>query len=102
MVIIIYQFSFPGTAGDSLSGHRNLAFSTKDQDNDTLSGGSCAVSHKGAWWYSKCHSSNLNGLYHHGQHKSYADGVNWSAWKGQNYSAKKAEMKVKPANKKRK
>ncbi|XP_020909205.1 ryncolin-2 isoform X2 [Exaiptasia diaphana] len=93
--------TYSGTAGDSLSGHRNFAFSTKDQDNDANSG-SCAVLYKGAWWYTSCHGSNLNGLYHHGQHKSYADGVNWSAWKGHNYSAKKAEMKIKPANIKRK
>ena len=86
---------FPGTAGDSLSGHRGHPFSTKDRDNDSSSG-NCAVSYKGAWWYESCHSSNLNGLYHHGKHKSYADGVNWHAWKGYSYAAKTAEMKIRP------
>ncbi|XP_022795050.1 microfibril-associated glycoprotein 4-like isoform X2 [Stylophora pistillata] len=93
-----YQLSlgtYSGTAGNSLSGHRGLPFSTKDQDNDTW-GKNCAVTFKGAWWYSHCHSSNLNGVYHHGKHSSFADGVNWYHWKGHHYSAKRAEMKIRP------
>jgi len=93
-----YQLSlgtYSGTAGDSLSYHRGYPFSTKDQDND-ISSKNCAVSRKGAWWYKNCHQSNLNGLYHHGAQSSYADGVNWSHWKGNKYSAKRAEMKIRP------
>ena len=88
---------FLGTAGDSFSYHRDNAFSTKDQDNDN-SDSNCAASFKGAWWYNECHRSNLNGVYHHGKHLSFADGVNWKAWKGQHYSAKRAEMKIRPVN----
>ncbi|CAH3183143.1 unnamed protein product, partial [Porites lobata] len=90
-----YKVGF-GTAGDSLSAHRGLPFTTQDQDNDRHKTVNCAVSHKGGWWYGSCHSSNLNGLYLHGQHSSYADGVNWFAWKGYKYSAKRAEMKIRP------
>ena len=90
-----FRLLFSGTAGDSLSGHRGSPFTTKDQDNDSYSS-NCAVQFKGAWWYTSCHASNLNGLYHHGQHSSYADGVNWSKWKGHYYSAKRAEMKIRP------
>jgi hypothetical protein len=87
---------FSGTAGDSLSYHRGQSFTTKDQDNDRWSK-SCAVQFKGAWWYNNCHHSNLNGLYHQGgKHSSYADGVNWYHWKGHYYSAKRAEMKIRP------
>lgn len=96
-----YQLSigtYSGDAGDSLSGHRDAAFSTRDQDNDNNGGSSCAVSYKGAWWYTDCHSSNLNGFYHHGKHSSYADGVNWQAWKGYKYSLKRAEMKIRPSS----
>ena len=70
-----------------------MKFSTRDVDND-IDNGKCAHQYKGAWWYKTCHSSNLNGQYLAGPHKSYADGVNWSAYKGQYYSLKTSEMKV--------
>ncbi|XP_067038021.1 microfibril-associated glycoprotein 4-like [Acropora muricata] len=88
---------YSGTAGDSLSYHRGSPFSTKDSDNDSSSSEHCAVRVRGAWWYKSCHYSNLNGIYHRGKHSSYADGVNWYHWKGYYYSAKKAEMKIRPA-----
>ncbi|XP_073233519.1 microfibril-associated glycoprotein 4-like [Porites lutea] len=88
---------YAGTAGDSLTTkHHNMPFSTKDQDNDQDPGKSCAISYKGAWWYNKCHESNLNGRYLNGKHSSTANGVNWLHWKGHYYSAKRAEMKIKP------
>jgi len=85
-----------GFAGDSLSAHRGRQFSTKDQDNDANTGGSCAVSFKGAWWYANCHVSNLNGLYLGGPHTSYADGVEWRSMAGYYYSLKTSEMKIRP------
>ncbi|XP_022800799.1 ryncolin-1-like, partial [Stylophora pistillata] len=84
--------TYSGTAGDSLSIHHGYPFSTKDSSDNN-----CAVTRKGAWWYSACHSSNLNGFYHHGKHTSFADGVNWYHWKGYYYSVKRAEMKIRPA-----
>ena len=87
---------FPGTADDSLSYHRGMQFSTKDRDNDKNSDKNCATKYSGAWWYKKCHQSNLNGLYLKGKHSTYADGVNWYDWKGYYYSVKRAEMKIKP------
>ena len=89
---------FSGTAGDSFSYHRGYPFTTKDQDNDSRSSRNCAAQFKGAWWYKSCLDSNLNGLYHHGQHSSKDDGVNWRTWKGENYSAKRAEMKIRPVD----
>ena len=44
------------------------------------------------------HNSNLNGGYLHGTHASHANGVNWETWKGDNYSAKRAEMKIRPTD----
>ncbi|XP_015679141.1 ryncolin-3 [Protobothrops mucrosquamatus] len=84
-----------GNMGDSFSGHNGHPFSTKDRDNDIYDE-NCAVSFKGAWWYTKCHSSNLNGMYHKGEHTSFADGINWHTGKGYYYSYKYADMKIRP------
>ena len=89
--------SYSGTAGDSFGGVNGFKFSTKDKDYDTWNKG-CANEFHGAWWYSNCHSSNLNGKYLNGPHKSYANGVNWYSFKGHHYSLKTTEMKVKPKN----
>ncbi|XP_025331441.1 ficolin-2 [Canis lupus baileyi] len=85
-----------GSAGDSLSYHNTQPFSTKDQDNDSTTE-NCAERYKGGWWYSKCHLSNLNGLYLRGPHDSFANGVNWKTGRGYNYSYKVSEMKLRPA-----
>ncbi|CAB3997528.1 Hypothetical predicted protein [Paramuricea clavata] len=87
--------TYSGTAGDAISG-RGKPFTTRDADNDDHDN-NCAVSYKGAWWYRSCHGANLNGFYHHGKHRSYADGVNWYNWKGYHYSLKKTEMKTRPS-----
>jgi ficolin len=86
-----------GDAGDSLSIHNGMQFSTKDQDNDN-SAISCAQRFNGAWWYGDCHSSNLNGAYLRGDNPTvYAKGINWYSWRGHYYSLKKTEMKIRPA-----
>ncbi|XP_059140061.1 microfibril-associated glycoprotein 4-like [Physella acuta] len=51
---------YSGTAGDSLSYHNLMMFSTYDQDND-LRGDNCASVYHGACWYKDCYYSNLNG-----------------------------------------
>ena len=75
------------TAGDSLTGHNDMVFSTHDRDNDRWSN-NCAVSYLGAWWYVSCYSSNLNGKYLHGAISS--KGVTWNT----GYSMKWSEMKL--------
>ena len=86
-----------GNSGDSLTEHRDMPFSTRDQDNDNFIS-NCAIKYKGAWWYNNCHHSNLNGLYLRGSHSTYADGVNWFHWKGHYYSLKRTEMKIRPVD----
>ena len=80
--------SYYGTAGDSLSGHAGLPFTTLDRDHDTYSS-NCAVVFTGAWWYGACHSSNLNGKWGEGKNK----GPRWSALTQDN-AVSFSEMKI--------
>ena len=84
-----------GNAGDSLSSHNGIKFTTKDVDNDKDGSGNCAVFSKGAWWYNYCQYSNLNGLYRISPYYG-SDSVNWLSWKNSYYSFKNAEMKIRP------
>ena len=93
---------YSGDAGDSMNNHslswgqhNGMKFTTKDQDSDLKSSRNCAEQYKGAWWYSNCLQSNLNGLYLSGAHTSQAEGVNWYEWRGYYYSLKISEMKLK-------
>jgi hypothetical protein len=55
------------TAGDSLSSVWNNAngasFSTYDRDYDHLFYDNCAMIYHGAWWFTNCFQSHLNGAY---------------------------------------
>ncbi|KVP17035.1 fibrinogen-related protein [Burkholderia ubonensis] len=85
---------YSGTVGDSFAGPQSgYQFSTKDADHDIWPD-NCAVAFKGAWWYQKCHSSNLNGAYLNGPHASYADGMEWATWTGAYESMAKTSMKL--------
>ena len=84
---------YSGTAGDSLSYHSNHPFSTRDQDNDSGSG-HCAQCHTAAWWYNTCSHSSLNGGYYLGPNSPSKKGIFWRSWKGESYSLKVTEMKV--------
>uniref|UniRef100_A0A182Q6N4 Fibrinogen C-terminal domain-containing protein n=1 Tax=Anopheles farauti TaxID=69004 RepID=A0A182Q6N4_9DIPT len=86
---------YKGTAGDSLGGAKGMKFSTLDSDNDTWSS-QCAVSYTGAWWYSACHSSNLNGQYLRGDTKEYATGMVWSTFRGHYHALKTSRMMIRP------
>ena len=88
--------SYSGTAGDSMAGGQNLnnmAFTTKDRDNDRNSG-NCAVSATGAWWYNSCQYSNLNGKYL-GEKRNW-QGVVWYNFRSW-LSLKFTEMKLRPS-----
>ncbi|XP_053666697.1 ficolin-1-like [Anopheles marshallii] len=86
---------YTGTAGDSFSGTKGMKFSTLDADNDTWEN-QCAVTFTGAWWYSNCHSSNLNGKYLRGETKEYATGMVWTTFRGHHYALKTSKMMIRP------
>jgi hypothetical protein len=85
---------YNGDAGYSLRTINGMAFSTKDRDNDQYSD-SCSRGRNGAWWYSKCGASNLNGYYYNGTYSPGDEsGIIWFHWKGWYYSLKTVEMKI--------
>ena len=115
----LYKLSISGydpnasSLKDSLLEHNGYAFTTKDQDNDIWAK-NCAVEFLGAWWYSNCHSVNLNGYNYnrgdlpHESPKYYAKGIIWRneanvAEQDYYFSWPKAEMRIrrKGADKKR-
>ncbi|GFO06961.1 ficolin-2 [Plakobranchus ocellatus] len=51
--------SYTGTAGDALTFHNKMFFSTFDRDNDESSD-SCAHDDHAAWWYKNCEYGDLN------------------------------------------
>ena len=79
-----------GTAGDMLTYHNGLKFSTKDQDNDE-SIVNCAAQEAllGAWWYGDCKRSSLNGVYPNG---TFNGTLRWDGIP----NIKRAEMKFRP------
>ncbi|XP_019408147.1 PREDICTED: fibrinogen-like protein 1 [Crocodylus porosus] len=100
---------YSGTAGDSFTGgfhpevkwwsdHRGMKFSTRDRDNDNYEG-NCAEEDKSGWWFNRCHSANLNGVYYKGPYTAKTDnGIVWYTWHGWWYSLKSVVMKVRPAD----
>ncbi|XP_071393478.1 microfibril-associated glycoprotein 4-like [Centroberyx affinis] len=85
-----------GGAGDSLSYSNGQKFSTMDRDQDSWSG-HCARKYLGGFWYKACHKANPNGIYRWGADKTlFAIGVEWSSWKGHDYSLKTISMKIRP------
>ena len=86
---------YSGTARDSLAEHNNMAFSTKDRENDRARSRNCAVQFTGAWWYNDCFHSNLNGKYL--GDKGDVRGTVWYHL-GDYRSLKSTEMKLRPAS----
>ncbi|XP_069779026.1 microfibril-associated glycoprotein 4-like [Narcine bancroftii] len=93
--LLVQGFS-DGGAGDSMSYHNGLKFSTFDKNPQGST--NCAEINQGAFWYKACHMVNLNGLYLRGPHASYANGIHWATWSGYHYSLKAAVMKMRPSS----
>ncbi|XP_043238898.1 microfibril-associated glycoprotein 4-like [Amphibalanus amphitrite] len=87
--------SYAGDAGDSLSYHNGMKFSTFDRDNNAHSGNCSSLDH-GAWWYNACQRCNLNGVYIPGSTEP-SRSVRWMDWRG-DYSLNATTMKIRPTN----
>ncbi|XP_076109334.1 fibrinogen-like protein 1 isoform X1 [Mytilus galloprovincialis] len=100
-----YQLTLTGYSGDAgdamldsfpplnLTGQR---FSTRDRDNDDNTGGQCALTQKGGWWYKWCTYANPNGLYFLGTEPGHS-GIYWYKWNAfiPFYRMKSVTMKIK-------
>ncbi|XP_023805551.2 microfibril-associated glycoprotein 4 isoform X2 [Oryzias latipes] len=86
-----------GGAGDSLSYHSGMKFSTFDKDQDIWYANNCAKHRLGAFWYHFCLEANPNGIYSWGSDGAIRGvGVEWEHWKGPNYSLKRISFKIRP------
>ena len=85
---------YSGTAGDAMTYHNGMEFSTRDRDNDVDSSKSCAERYKGSWWYNSCHHVNLNGIYYNNA-KHDNTGIRWHQFKS-DITLKAVEMKIRP------
>ncbi|XP_065360690.1 fibrinogen-like protein 1 [Calliphora vicina] len=86
---------YSGNAGDAFSNHQGFYFTTKDRDNDHHTS-NCAVKEKGAWWYSKCFWSNLNGKYYGKAEAKIKNGICWNGFTRCKYSLKFVQMMIRP------
>ncbi|PIK49584.1 putative microfibril-associated glycoprotein 4-like [Apostichopus japonicus] len=93
--LAISEYEPSSNAGDSLMVHNGLGFSTWDRDNDMWTTGNCALDYKSAWWFSSCHTSNLNAPYLRPPFE-FAKGIMWQTWGGERTSMIYTEMKIKP------
>ncbi|OCT59091.1 microfibril-associated glycoprotein 4 [Xenopus laevis] len=81
-----------GGAGDSLTHHKGMKFSTIDHDQNSYQ--NCPSLYSSGFWFKSCHLANLNGQYLQGTYTSPGKGIIWFGWKGLNYSLKTTEMKI--------
>ena len=93
----LHVASYHGTAGNDFVQENGMQFSTFDRDNDIFSG-NCAASYKGAWWYTNCVYSNINGEYLCQARSNRASWHNvvWNSYRGSSTSLKVTEMKIRP------
>ncbi|KAL3841991.1 hypothetical protein ACJMK2_020067 [Sinanodonta woodiana] len=96
----IHVTGYHGTAGDSLSHHNGMRFTTSDRDGDIWFS-NCADKDQSGWWFKACGFS-LNGMYiPNGTIQASPDGlvqgIIWYTWrKSSDYSLMRVEMKIKP------
>ena len=89
LLLLLMMLMLNLSPGDALTFHKNYKFSTRDKDNGKYSV-KCAVKYHGAWWYSGCYHSNLNGRYT----TSHFDRYPWLKWRARPVTF--TQMKMRP------
>ncbi|XP_035776303.1 microfibril-associated glycoprotein 4-like [Anopheles albimanus] len=86
--------AYQGTAGDSLSYHKGMNFSTWDQDND-VKDEHCAKKWGGGWWFKACYFSFLNGIYHNIFGRD-AYKIDWQSFSSLSVGLKYSRIMIRP------
>lgn len=87
-----------GTAGDSLTEHNNMKFTTFDKDQDIWDK-NCAQHFLGGFWYYNCHLANPTGMFTPNNAIAFSNvQVIWQTWKGSNVCLKTVAMKIRSVN----
>lgn len=96
----LYIQSYSGTAGNSMSYHNGMKFSTYDHDNE-YEGYECSKGYKAGFWFKKCFKAGLTVPYSNSskpQGKRRDIGILWTTWHGFHYSLKIVTMKIRPVD----
>jgi hypothetical protein len=93
VIVDVYNSCLCSVVGDGLGNHNDLMFSTWDQDNDEAAFNCAMKFHFGAWWYGRCASSNLNGLYGAAGERS-SRYMSWFTWKYEWEALKRTAMLI--------
>ncbi|XP_064554195.1 ficolin-1-like [Drosophila montana] len=72
--------TYSGNAGDSLTYHLNVKFSTPERANDESPKADCASSFKSGWWFKNCYNCNLNGQHVNKFVEGQGRGIEWRNW----------------------
>ncbi|KAK9975437.1 hypothetical protein ABG768_023478 [Culter alburnus] len=85
-----------GGAGDSLSYHNGIQFSTFDKDQDLQGSENCALKWGGGFWFKGCYHTNPTGQYLWGKDNGSTlyIAANWYYWKKNYKSLKAITMKI--------
>ncbi|XP_067939270.1 microfibril-associated glycoprotein 4-like [Watersipora subatra] len=89
-----------GPAGNSLSKSKGMQFSTNDNDRDGSQLYSCSRLHRGAFWYDRCGSANLNGVYLGDRPVATAfnwQNIFWYTWKRDLRALRSVQMMIRPS-----
>ncbi|CAH1788272.1 unnamed protein product [Owenia fusiformis] len=103
------KYKWPATKGTMNNANGlDLAFTTKDRDNDSCGDCNCAIDYKGPGWFGRCLASNQFGPYIHNSTcpEPYFCMTWGSGWPesldgtkyNSKYSFKAMDMKIKPSN----
>ena len=91
------EYDVSSTAGDSIWWHNGMNFTTKDNDNDIWSW-NCAQRNEGAWWFTNCGSSHLNGNYFPDEQVQGYKHIVWYHWHKDWNNLKKTSMKMRESD----